>query len=78
MTTQTSGTGVRNGAQYLEGLRDQREVWLRGERVAQRLFGVEILCAGFGGFLVIHPSHLSHPLLRGPLPASISPIIRAV
>jgi 4-hydroxyphenylacetate 3-monooxygenase len=27
------GNGVRNGEQYLEGLRDDREVWLQGERV---------------------------------------------
>ena len=26
--------GIRNGAQYLEGLRDDREVWINGERVA--------------------------------------------
>ncbi len=26
--------GIRTGKQYLEGLRDDREVWLRGERVA--------------------------------------------
>ena len=29
-----SGTGIRTGAQYLEGLRDDREVWTRGKRVA--------------------------------------------
>jgi 4-hydroxyphenylacetate 3-monooxygenase len=40
MTTQTpsatawTGTGIRTGAQYLDGLRDDREVWLRGKRVA--------------------------------------------
>ena len=28
------GKGVRTGAQYLEGLRDDREVWTRGKRVA--------------------------------------------
>lgn len=27
------GDGIRTGAQYLEGLRDGREVWTRGERV---------------------------------------------
>jgi len=27
------GNGVRTGSQYLEGLRDDREVWLQGERV---------------------------------------------
>ncbi len=26
-------TGIRNGEQYLAGLRDEREVWLRGEKV---------------------------------------------
>ena len=30
----TIGTGIRTGAQYLEGLRDDREVWTRGKRVA--------------------------------------------
>jgi 4-hydroxyphenylacetate 3-monooxygenase len=29
-----TGTGIRSGAQYLEGLRDGRDVWIRGERVA--------------------------------------------
>ncbi|MEQ8233144.1 MAG: 4-hydroxyphenylacetate 3-monooxygenase, oxygenase component [Gammaproteobacteria bacterium] len=33
MTASTSGTGIRTGAQYLEGLRDDRDVWLRGVRV---------------------------------------------
>ena len=28
------GNGIRNGEQYLEGLRDDREVWHRGTRVA--------------------------------------------
>jgi len=32
-TTLPLGNGVRNGEQYLEGLRDDREVWLQGERV---------------------------------------------
>ena len=32
-TTLSLGNGVRNGEQYLEGLRDDREVWLQGERV---------------------------------------------
>ena len=27
------GNGVRTGSQYLEGLKDDREVWLQGERV---------------------------------------------
>ena len=30
----TKGTGAMNGAQYLESLRDDREVWLGGERIA--------------------------------------------
>ena len=25
--------GIRTGAEYLEGLRDDRQVWIRGERV---------------------------------------------
>jgi 4-hydroxyphenylacetate 3-monooxygenase len=29
-----TGTGIRSGAQYLEGLRDGRDVWIRGEKVA--------------------------------------------
>ncbi len=29
-----AGNGIRSGAEYLAGLRDDREVWLRGERVA--------------------------------------------
>jgi len=29
-----AGNGIRNGAQYLEGLRDDRDVWLQGEKVA--------------------------------------------
>jgi 4-hydroxyphenylacetate 3-monooxygenase len=39
MTTPTplsdtaKGAGIRSGAQYLEGLRDGREVWIHGERV---------------------------------------------
>ncbi|MGE0484434.1 MAG: 4-hydroxyphenylacetate 3-monooxygenase, oxygenase component [Gammaproteobacteria bacterium] len=33
-TTHDAGTGIRNGEQYLAGLRDDRDVWLRGERVA--------------------------------------------
>ncbi|MEQ8661963.1 MAG: 4-hydroxyphenylacetate 3-monooxygenase, oxygenase component [Gammaproteobacteria bacterium] len=33
MSASTSGTGIRTGAQYLAGLRDDRDVWLRGERV---------------------------------------------
>ena len=32
-TTLPLGNGVRNGEQYLEGLRDDREVWLHGEKV---------------------------------------------
>jgi 4-hydroxyphenylacetate 3-monooxygenase len=31
--TQRSGTGIRTGQQYLAGLRDDREVWLQGEKV---------------------------------------------
>ena len=27
------GNGIRTGSQYLEGLKDNREVWLQGERV---------------------------------------------
>ena len=30
----TMGKGIRRGAQYLEGLRDDRDVWMNGERVA--------------------------------------------
>jgi len=35
MTSLTSelGNGIRNGKQYLDGLRDDREVWIQGERV---------------------------------------------
>lgn len=33
-TTRASGRGIRSGAQYLAGLRDDREVWTRGKRVA--------------------------------------------
>ncbi|MFY0615425.1 MAG: 4-hydroxyphenylacetate 3-monooxygenase, oxygenase component [Hyphomicrobiaceae bacterium] len=29
----TTGQGVRTGTQYLEGLRDDRDVWMQGERV---------------------------------------------
>ena len=29
-----SGNGIRNGKEYLEGLRDDREVWIHGEKVA--------------------------------------------
>ena len=29
----SSGSGIRTGAEYLEGLRDGREVWARGKRV---------------------------------------------
>lgn len=29
----TTGNGIRTGAQYLDGLRDDREVWTRGKRV---------------------------------------------
>lgn len=32
-TDAKSGQGIRNGKQYLEGLRDDREVWIHGERV---------------------------------------------
>lgn len=32
--TSTSGTGIRTGAQYLQGLQDDREIWTRGKRVA--------------------------------------------
>src|SRR5690348_11166348 len=28
------GTGIRTGAQFLESLRDGREVWFQGQRVA--------------------------------------------
>ena len=28
------GNGVRSGKEYLEGLKDDREVWLQGKRVA--------------------------------------------
>ena len=31
---QAIGGGIRTGAQYLEGLRDDREVWMGGERIA--------------------------------------------
>jgi len=27
------GNGIRTGAEYLEGLRDGRAVWIHGERV---------------------------------------------
>ncbi len=30
----STGNGIRTGAQYLEGLRDDREIWTRGARVA--------------------------------------------
>jgi 4-hydroxyphenylacetate 3-monooxygenase len=33
-TSANGGQGIRNGKQYLEGLRDDREVWIHGERVA--------------------------------------------
>ena len=33
-TSAESGQGIRNGKQYLEGLKDDREVWIHGERVA--------------------------------------------
>ncbi len=29
-----AGQGIRTGAQYLDGLRDDRDVWISGERVA--------------------------------------------
>ncbi len=29
-----SGQGIRNGKQYLDGLRDDRDVWIHGEKVA--------------------------------------------
>lgn len=32
-TGPSGGTGIRTGAEYLDGLRDDREVWTRGERV---------------------------------------------
>ena len=31
--TPINGNGIRDGSQYLEGLRDEREVWLEGQRV---------------------------------------------
>ena len=31
--TNAPGAGIRRGQQYLEGLRDERDVWLRGEKV---------------------------------------------
>lgn len=34
MSTSSTGTGIRNGRQYLAGLDDGREVWLAGKRVA--------------------------------------------
>ena len=34
MSTSNTGTGIRNGNQYLAGLKDGREVWLAGKRVA--------------------------------------------
>ena len=34
ITSSASGTGIRTGAQYLEGLRDDREVWTEGKRIA--------------------------------------------
>lgn len=30
----TSGNGIRNGEQYLDGLRDDRDVWMEGKKVA--------------------------------------------
>ena len=33
MTDTDSGNGIRTGAQYLQGLRDGRDVWLHGKRV---------------------------------------------
>ena len=36
----SSGQGIRNGKQYLEGLRDGRDVWIHGEKVADGLEGV--------------------------------------
>jgi len=32
-STLTHGTGIRTGAEYLQGLRDGREVWTRGKRI---------------------------------------------
>jgi 4-hydroxyphenylacetate 3-monooxygenase len=32
--TATTGKGIRTGAEYLEGLRDGRDVWMQGEKVA--------------------------------------------
>ena len=34
MSSANTGTGIRNGHQYLAGLNDGREVWLAGKRVA--------------------------------------------
>ena len=34
MSTPASGQGIRNGQQYLAGLKDGRDVWLAGQRVA--------------------------------------------
>lgn len=34
MTNNSKGKGIRSGKEYLEGLRDSRDVWLRGEKVA--------------------------------------------
>ena len=33
MTREQASSGIRTGAQYLKGLRDDREVWINGSRV---------------------------------------------
>ena len=46
-------SGIRTGAEYLEGLRDDREVWTRGKRIADVTAepGMGRGAATLGGFL---------------------------
>ena len=35
VASDATAPGAKNGARYLEGLRDGREVWYRGQRVSR-------------------------------------------
>ena len=62
--------GIRMGAEYLEGLRDDREIWTRGARMKDVTAepGIQGGAASLAGFL--DPSaRRGRPRPRGPVPA---------
>jgi 4-hydroxyphenylacetate 3-monooxygenase len=67
--------GIRTGAEYLESLRDGREVWLRGERVDPTTHPSLAGCAqAFAEVYDAQHDPARHDLLTMPSPASGAPV----